>query len=116
MSFNKLLLIIMIIDIYLNEEKQAPNYVDELKCGKDKPKKEKDCQIMELEAECQVAIDENDKDGKCYLISESATDNAGIDGKKSFTTSQKYLSCGNKSFYLNYNDFTYFTSIIGKYI
>ena len=52
---------------------------------------------------CWVATDENDKNGKCYLVSETLADNAGIDGKKSFTTSQKYFSCGNKSYYLNYN-------------
>ena len=106
MSFNKLLLIAMIINLCLNEEKQPPKYVEELRCGKDVPKKETDCTKYGTGSGmlcCWVAKDENDKDGKCYLISETVADNAGIDGKKFFTTSQIYFSCGNKSFYLNYN-------------
>ena len=106
MSFNKLILFAMIINLCLNEEKQPPSIVEELICGKDSPKKEEDCTKYGTGSGmlcCWVATDENDKNGKCYLVSETLADNAGIDGKKSFTTSQKYFSCGNKSYYLNYN-------------
>ena len=106
MSFNKIFLFVMIINLCLNDDKQPPSYVGELICGKDKPKKETDCTKYGTGSGmlcCWIATDENDKNGKCYLISESAANDAGIDGKKTFTTSQLYFSCGNKSFYLNYN-------------
>ena len=106
MTLNKIILIAMIINLCLNEEKQPPSVVDDLICGKDNPKKDTDCTKYGTGSGmlcCWVAENENDKNGKCYLVSETLADNAGIDGKQSFPTAKKYFSCGNKSYYLNYN-------------
>ena len=73
MSFNKLFLIAMIINLCLNEEKQPPSIVDDLICGKDSPKKEEDCTKYGTGSGmlcCWVAKTKDSNEGKCTLLSQ----------------------------------------------
>ena len=77
-----------------------------LTCGKNKPKKQTDCTKYGTDSGmycCWVAKDENDEEGKCYLISLTKIERSGIDGCAQFTDS--YWSCGNFSFHIKINKF-----------
>ena len=87
------------------KEKGGPFTNTGLTCGKDKPKKQTDCTKYGTDSGmycCWVASDENDKEGKCYLISLTKIERSGIDGCAQFSDS--YWSCGNFSNYMKINN------------
>ena len=108
MSINKIIFLLLIY-LYLAEEdhQTPPTTIQDLTCGKNRAKKEKDCTKYGTGSGmlcCWVAKAKSDKSGKCYLLPESLANSKGIDGSKEFTTGEyKYWSCGNKSIYLKIN-------------
>ena len=112
MSFNKLLLISLLINIYLSDNPTtAPNIISELTCGKDSPTEKEDCTKYGTGSGmlcCWVAESKNSPKGKCYLLPQSLaeSDTYKIDGEKEFASSSdgyKFWSCGNKSNFINLN-------------
>ena len=108
-SFNKLLLLSILINIYLSESNH-PNIIPELTCGKDSPKKEKDCTKYGTGSGmlcCWVADNKESSNGKCYLLPQTLaeSDTYKINGIQTFSSSDgdNYWSCGNKSSFLNVN-------------
>ena len=116
----KLLLIIELILIFINnnlcercskfteklylKETNGPFTNTGLTCGKEKPSKQTDCTKYGTDSGmycCWVAKDENDKEGKCHLISLKKIERNGIDGCAQFKDS--YWSCGNLSIYIKIN-------------
>ena len=84
-------------EFYIND-KDGPFTNTGLSCGKKNPKKQEDCTKYGTDSGmycCWVARDENDNNGKCYLISEKKIERSGIDGCAQFIES--YWSCGNYS-------------------
>ena len=79
----------------------APKYISDLTCGKENPKKEKDCTEYGTGSGllcCWVAESVGASEGTCYLLPESKADASNIDGCAEF--SNGYWSCGNSSSYL----------------
>ena len=110
MSFNKLLLLALLINIFLSENSgSSPNIVEELTCGKESPSEQKDCTKYGTGSGmlcCWVAEDKDSTNGKCYLLPQTIaeSDTYQINGEQEFATSSKgyrYWSCGNKSNFLN---------------
>ena len=111
-SFNKLLLLSLLINIYLsNNPGSSPNIIPELTCGKDSPKEQEDCTKYGTGSGmlcCWVSENKESTIGKCYLLPQTLaeSDTYKIKGEQEFTTSPndyKYWSCGNKSNFLNVN-------------
>ena len=104
MSINKLFLISILIDICLLQD--PPDTIEALTCGKEDPKKDKDCTKYGTGSEmlcCWISISPEDTTGTCHLIPQDIAESAGIKGEKYFEDQNLYYSCGNKSSYLNYN-------------
>ena len=110
----KFILIIELLLSYINENlcERCSKYTENLynkttggpftdtglTCGKENPEKQTDCTNYGTDSGmycCWVAKDENDKKGKCYLISLTKIERNEIDGCAQFTDS--YWSCGNYS-------------------
>ena len=87
-----------------------------LTCGKENPKKQTDCTKYGTDSGmycCWVAKDENDSNGKCYLISLTKIERSEIDGCAQFTDS--YWSCGNFSNYIGINKIIFGILIISYF-
>ena len=98
-----------------NQATPGPVSTTGLTCGKENPKKQKDCTKYGTDSGmycCWVAKDENDSNGKCLLISLTKIERSGIDGCAQFTDS--YWSCGNFSNNMEINK-TLFTILIISY-
>ena len=110
----KLIIIIELLILFINENlcERCSKYTESLynkttggpftntglTCGKEDPEKQTDCTNYGTDSGmycCWVAKDENDKKGKCYLISLTKIERNEIDGCAQFTDS--YWSCGNYS-------------------
>ena len=81
-----------------NKNTLGPFTNTNLTCGKEKPKEQTDCTKYGTDSGmycCWVAENENDKNGKCHLISLKKIERNEIDGCAQFSDS--YWSCGNFS-------------------
>ena len=90
-------------NFYIND-RTGPFTNTGLSCGKSNPKEQEDCTKYGTDSGmycCWVAKDENDSNGKCYLVSEKKIERSGIDGCAQFSDS--YWSCGNFGNYLKMN-------------
>ena len=90
-------------DFYITDH-ESPFTKTGLTCGKSNPKKQEDCTKYGTDSGmycCWVAKDENDNNGKCYLVSQKKVERSGIDGCAQFIGS--YWSCGNNSSNLRIN-------------
>ena len=114
MSINKLILIFVLINLCWNDSEIAPDFVENLTCGKENPEKEKDCTKYGTGSGmlcCWVSEDKNAKSAygdKCYLLPQNLAESTyGIKGDKNFTQvvkqGTKYWSCGNKSTFIQIN-------------
>ena len=84
--------------LYNKEETPGPFTNTNLSCGKENPKDQTDCTKYGTDSGmycCWVATTENDKFGKCHLISLKKIERYEIDGCAKFKDS--YWSCGNFS-------------------
>ena len=100
-----------------NKDKGGPFTKTGLKCGKDNPKDQTECTKYGTDSGmycCWVAKDENDSNGKCYLISLTKIERSEIDGCAQFTDS--YWSCGNFGYYIKINKFLFGILIISYFL
>ena len=84
--------------LYNKKDTTGPFTNTNLTCGKEKPKDQTDCTKYGTDSGmycCWVAATENDKNGKCHLISLKKIERNEIDGCAQFSDS--YWSCGNFS-------------------
>ena len=96
------------------------NYPD-IACGKENPKKEKDCTKYGTDSGmlcCMVSQKPDYSEGKCYLLSshygEEILKLKESNGRKKFSNkdnNDEYWSCGNKCQYYNINLFFFVISI-----
>ena len=111
-SFMLLICITLIITKRCSKYTQSLYYKDSegpvtktnLTCGKKNPKKQSDCTKYGTDSGmycCWVAINEDDDNGSCHLISGTKIERIKIDGCAQFK--DYYWSCGNSSCYIKIN-------------
>ena len=108
MSINKIILLSLFVILIADDE--PPTIYDELTCGKDNPKKPKDCYKYGTGSGmvCCWISDEALSNGKCRLVPDNTAREQGISPEHTFTASdvpsdRKYWHCGNKADYIYFN-------------
>ena len=107
MSINKIIFLSLLVTLLA--QKEPPTYYDDLTCGKDKPKKPKDCYKYGTGSGmvcCWISNSEK-TNGKCRLVPDQTARAQGISGEFTYGTeveeNLRYWSCGNKANYIYFN-------------
>ena len=107
MSINKIFFLSLLVKLFAQDE--PPTIYDDLICGKETPKKPKDCTKYGTGSGmvCCWISDVSKTNGICRLVPESTAEAAKIDGEYTFEAysdpNKRYWDCGNKANYTYFN-------------